>query len=59
MSDFTLKKVPPIKCKHCGKQRGDHRATTFECPKGTKGRAGTYNMWGPEVFEPKPQRAKP
>lgn len=41
------------KCKLCGKERGNHRATTLECPKGMKTSIG-YTSFGPEVFDPKP-----
>jgi hypothetical protein len=40
------------KCKLCKKPVGDHLAGTLECPKGLKGRANTYNQWGPETFVP-------
>jgi predicted Zn-ribbon and HTH transcriptional regulator len=49
--DFTKRK--PVKCKHCGYPRGEHRAQTFQCPaKWSKGRVG-FTHFLETVFEPK------
>jgi len=46
------KKVnPELRCKHCKKLRGDHRAGSFQCPIGPKSRIG-YLSYGSSVFEP-------
>lgn len=44
------------KCKNCGKPKGEHNATTQECPKGTKHRTLGYTTFGPGKFEPKEKR---
>jgi hypothetical protein len=56
--DFTPRK--PIKCKHCGLVRGQHRAKTYQCPaKWSKGRAVGYTHFLETVFEPKPPKDSP
>lgn len=42
----------PVKCQHCRRERGQHRAHTLECPYGVKTRIG-YLMFGPTVWTPK------
>jgi hypothetical protein len=41
MLNFDAK---PIKCQHCGKERGVHKANTLHCPAGMKTRIG-YTQW--------------
>lgn len=48
---------PPIKCKHCNKTKGQHRASTYECPSGMKTRIG-HTSFGPTVYEPKISKKK-
>lgn len=51
MIDFNPPKIP--KCKHCKKDKGNHKGKTFHCPIGTKTKIG-YTMYHPEqVYEPK------
>ncbi len=42
-----------IKCKHCKKVKGLHKARTLNCPEGTKTRIG-YTSYSEQTFEPKP-----
>lgn len=48
---IDLNPPPPVKCKHCKKPKGEHRAKTFECPFGLKTSIG-YTNFGKTVFEP-------
>lgn len=50
--DLDFSRSPKPKCKHCKKQKGDHRAQTFECPRGTRTGIG-YTTYGPTTFEVK------
>jgi hypothetical protein len=44
----------PVKCKHCGYERGMHRAKSLQCPaKWSKGRVG-FTAYLETVYEPKP-----
>lgn len=47
----------PVKCKHCGYDKGQHRAQTFQCPaKWSKSRAVGFTHYLETVYEPKPAR---
>ena len=53
MLNFSNEK--PVKCKHCGKPKHKHKATTFNCPFGR----GSYPNFLPDkVFEPKINKKK-
>ncbi len=47
--DLVFDKRPVQRCVLCKKERGQHKAKTFECPTGTKTRIG-YTNFGPEVY---------
>lgn len=52
--DFSKKK--PIKCKHCGKEKGKHKGYTLNCPRGPKTRIGYLDFDPVKVYEPKEQK---
>jgi hypothetical protein len=54
--DFTPRK--PVKCKHCGKDAGQHHANTKGCPIGARTRIGHIFFSKETVFEPKPERKR-
>lgn len=39
------------KCVHCGKPKGEHKATTFHCPVGRRTRIGQIHFHAMQVFE--------
>lgn len=41
------------KCKHCGKYKGDHRATDKHCPSSPKTRIGYIHYHPTNFYEPK------
>lgn len=44
-----------IRCKHCNRPRGDHKALTFHCPIGNKHVSMGFTQYSQRfVFEPKP-----
>jgi hypothetical protein len=49
---FNFDRKPPVKCIHCGKDKGMHLAQTLNCPVGMKTRIG-YTSFGETVFAPK------
>jgi len=61
----TMDRIKPIKieqnpvkqfCKHCRKLRGHHKASTLECPGGSKTRIG-YVWFIPNTkFEPREKK---
>ena len=56
MLDFSKKK--PIKCIHCKRPQGDHKAKTLNCPHYTHG-SRTLNFFDPEkTFTPKTTNPK-
>lgn len=47
----------PVKCKHCGYEKGMHKAETFQCPaKWSRGRAVGFTHFLETTYEPKPAR---
>lgn len=42
---------PPIKCKHCKRPKGQHKAVTFNCPIGRARRFPQFNR--EQTFEAK------
>ena len=52
---FNFNPPKPKRCKHCRHYKLNHKADTFECPMGTKGRIG-YTMYGPTVYEVKDEQ---
>lgn len=43
------------RCKHCGKEKGDHLAKTFNCPIGPKSKSMGYTNYAKHaVYEAKP-----
>lgn len=49
-----MKQYPmSLKCALCGKTNGVHKAKTFECPVGLRGRANTYQYSNDKFFQPK------
>lgn len=47
-----------MKCKHCGKNYGDHKAHTLNCPKGRRTRIGYCQFEEKQVFEARPKDKK-
>ncbi len=55
--DLNGNPIVIVKCMHCGKVRGDHRAKTFQCPMGIRHRTLGYTTYHPtNVFTPKPAK---
>lgn len=55
--DLNFEKRPAIKCKHCGKDKGNHQAKTHNCPVGPKDRTlGYLHFDKTHTFEAKPSR---
>lgn len=53
--ELALDAVPPPKCKHCGRDKGKHRANTLSCPVGR----GSFPSFSTEtVYEPRKARPK-
>ena len=47
------------KCKHCGKQSGNHKAGTRNCPQGKKSQTLGYTSFHKsQVFEPAPTKGR-
>jgi len=44
--------VTPPKCKHCGKDKGSHRAKSLGCPVGMKTRIGYTQYSNEQFYEP-------
>lgn len=45
-----------IKCIHCGKKKGNHKAISLNCPVGLKTRIGYLMYDKNKIFEPKPHK---
>ena len=46
---------PPPRCKHCGREKGNHKAGSFHCPIGR----GSFPTFSTEtVYTPRKTRAK-
>jgi hypothetical protein len=52
MKDFREFITFDIKCALCKRKKGNHRATTFHCPIGSRGRANSYSFSTTQKFEP-------
>jgi DNA-directed RNA polymerase subunit RPC12/RpoP len=55
---FTSNRKPESKCLHCGKKKGNHKATTWHCPFGMKTRVGYTSFHPTQVFEEKIVKSK-
>ena len=53
MTELNFGKIKPIKCKNCGKEKGNHKATTLNCPFGMNTRIGYTSFYLDKKFEPK------
>lgn len=51
--NFNLK---PVKCAHCGKARGQHKAVTLHCPEGPRGRIGYTQFHATNTFTPQQRK---
>jgi len=47
--ELNFNAVPPPRCKHCGREKGNHKAGTFHCPigRGSFPRFSTITMYEP------------
>lgn len=53
--ELNLNPTPVPKCKHCGRDKGNHQAQTFHCPIGR----GSFPHFDPvKTYEPRNPRAK-
>lgn len=50
LTDWKRIKPKVKRCKNCHKEKGSHKAKTFECPSGLKTRIG-YIHFGPTKYE--------
>lgn len=48
-----MKEIIGYKCKKCGKEKGHHKAGTFECP--SPGR-GSFKSFSTEKYEEDPKK---
>lgn len=53
--EIVLNRPPEPKCKHCGRDKGKHRAKTYECPIG-RGSFPSYSQM--HTYEPRKPRKK-
>lgn len=52
--ELDFSKKPQSKCRHCGKERGYHKATTLHCPTGMRHRVLNYcRFHSTQTYEPK------
>lgn len=55
--DLNLTGHKPPRCTHCGREKGSHRAVTFECP---MGRGSFTSFHANQKYEPcRPNTKKP
>lgn len=52
MKDFREAIPYDTKCGLCKRRKGNHKAGTFHCPLGLRGRANTYSFSVTQRFEP-------
>jgi len=53
MDDFNFTPKKPIKCIHCKKYKGMHKAITLQCPDGMKTQIGYLSYHPTNKFTPK------